>query len=52
MRLSGVIQKLVFIDQVGKPKGRTAASVIRIIDDVVNVTGKSGYFLAINYQKH
>ena len=54
MRLSGVIQKLVSIDQVGYLKGRNAASVVRTIDDVVNylnVTGKSGYLLAIDYSK-
>ena len=53
-RLSGVIHKLVHIDQVGYLKGRNIATVIRTIDDTINYlnkTGKAGYLLALDYSK-
>ena len=53
-RLSVVIGKSINEDQVGDLKGRNISSVVRTIDDVkgyLNMTKKSGYLLALNYQK-
>lgn len=54
LRMSIVIQKVINEDQVGYLKGRNIATVLRTIDDVINylnVTGKAGYLLAIDYAK-
>lgn len=54
LRLSCVIPKVVNEDQVGYLKGRNISTVIRTIDDVINylnVTGKAGYLLALDYSK-
>ena len=53
-RLRVVIGKLSNEDQVGYVKGRNISSVIRTIDGVIgylNMTKKSGYLLALDYQK-
>ena len=53
-RLSVVTGKLINEDQVGYLKGRNISSVIRTIDGVIgylNMTKKSGYLLALDYQK-
>ena len=54
LRMSTVVQKLINEDQVGYLKGRNIATVLRTIDDVINylnVSGKSGYLLALDYAK-
>lgn len=54
VRLSLVIPRLINEDQVGYLKGRNISTVIRTIDDVINylnVTGKAGYLLALDYKK-
>ena len=53
-RLSVLIGKLINEDQVGYLKGRNISSAIRTVDDVIGyfyMTKKSGYLLALDYQK-
>lgn len=54
LRMSTVVQKLINEDQVGYLKGRSIATVLRTIDDVIqylNTTGKAGYLVALDYAK-
>ena len=53
-RLTNVITKLINSDQVGYLKNRNISTVIRTIDDAIdylNNSNKSGYLLALDYQK-
>ena len=54
LRLTKVITKLINADQVGYLKNRNISTIIRTIDDTIdylNNTNKSGYLLALDYQK-
>ena len=54
MRMGTIIGQLISNDQVGYLKGRNIATVLRTIDDVINyynISGKSGYLLALDYSK-
>lgn len=54
LRMATVASKLINTDQVGYLKGRNIATILRTIDDVIsylNTTGKSGYLLALDFNK-
>ena len=53
-RMGLVVNKLINEDQVGYLKGRNISNILRNIDDVIdylNMSGKAGYLLALDYCK-
>ena len=54
LRITEVISKLINTDQVGYLKNRNISTIIRTIDDTIdylNNANRSGYLLALDYQK-